>query len=463
MKLKSPINENYAATVVTIKNIIPLANCDNVVHSNIFGNLVVVGKSDTKVGDRGLFFPVETRLSDEFLHENNLYRDKQKNKDTNEKGYFEDNGRIRCVKFRGNKSEGLFLPLGSLLFCSETPNLASIETGATFDEVNGLKICEKYIPRFSQTQSEGGKKGKKGKKNKYKKVPRIVDGQFRLHEDTAQLGKNIFKIIPGTILSITNKLHGTSFVVGKVLCKKKLSFLERILRFFGFNIVDTHYDVIYSSRKVVKNDDLNKVQHHFYGEDLWGDIAAQLTPYLMDGMTIYGEAVGFTQNGRPIQGGYDYGYPKQSGCASGDEQFGIYIYRVTLTDPKGIVFEFPARAVQDWCKEHGLNPVPEFFYGKANELVPYPEEFIIGESDAPINTGREEWQAALLAKLQSSYSMEELCYMCKEKVPAEGLVVRLEVPQYDAYKLKSFRFRERETKQLDSGEVDLETQESQVE
>jgi len=48
-------------------------------------------------------------------------------------------------------------------------------------------------------------------------------------------------------------IHNTSFVVSKVLCKKMLKWHERILKRFGVNIVDTQYDTVYSSRKVIKN------------------------------------------------------------------------------------------------------------------------------------------------------------------------------------------------------------------
>lgn len=471
MKLKTPINENYAATMVTINHLIALDNCDNVVHANIFGNLVVVGK-DTKVGEKGLYFPVETRLSDEFLHENNLYREKTKNKDTAEKGYFEDNGRIRCVKFRGHKSEGLFLPVGSLLSFASVDDLATLADGDTFDEINGLQICEKYVPRFSRTPGLGGKEGG----SKYKKVPRIVDGQFRFHEDTGMLGKNIHKILPDTIFSITNKIHGTSFVVGNLLCRRKLGWFERLLKRLGVKIDDKWYDLIYSSRKVVKNDDLNRVQYHFYGEDLWGDIKTDLAPFIKPGMTVYGEAAGFTKGGKAIQSGYDYGYPKTKVINTDYDKdgdiieipYGIFIYRITDTNVAGDVHEWSARQVQDWCrtlyKEDEIRAVPEFFYGKASEIFPWFKpadiweegEVLITEEDA-----REKWQHGLLESLQKSYNMEELCYLCTNKVPAEGLVVRLEVPDFLAYKLKSFRFREMETKLLDKGEVDLETQQSQ--
>ena len=47
--------------------------------------------------------------------------------------------------------------------------------------------------------------------------------------------------------------------------------------------------------------------------------------------------------------------------------------------------------------------------------------------------------------------------MCTNKVPEEGIVVRKEsLFSCDAYKLKSFRFFEKESSDLDAGVVDIE-------
>ena len=127
--MNKPKNENYCATVIEIKKLIPLVGCNNVQAAIIMGQQVVVGK-DVKVGDIGLFFPVECALSKEYLTANNLYRvHKNKpnlNSDTTVKGgYFEESGRIRCAKFLGHKSEGLFMPISSLEFISEDSVLKS--------------------------------------------------------------------------------------------------------------------------------------------------------------------------------------------------------------------------------------------------------------------------------------------------------------------------------------------------
>jgi hypothetical protein len=72
MKLNTPENKNYAATIVTIKEIHPLEGSDNIVGTTLFGSQAIVGK-DTQVGDVGIFFPAETQLSQEFAYENNLH------------------------------------------------------------------------------------------------------------------------------------------------------------------------------------------------------------------------------------------------------------------------------------------------------------------------------------------------------------------------------------------------------
>ncbi len=46
--------------------------------------------------------------------------------------------------------------------------------------------------------------------------------------------------------------------------------------------------------------------------------------------------------------------------------------------------------------------------------------------------------------------------MCKNKVPAEGIVVRKETNGIDAFKFKSFAFLERETNMLDKEIEDIE-------
>lgn len=433
MKFKKPINENYCGTVVVIQNIIPLENCDNIQSTIIFGNSIIISK-DATVGDVGVYFPAETQLSDEYAKANNLYRHSEKNADTEKKGYIEDNRRIKTMKMRGNRSCGLFMPLTSISTFIEPDYL---NEGDVFDEIKGTPICNKYIV-IRKTKGMGG--GNKG--NKYIKKSKLIENQFRFHATTSQFGKNAHVFNEDDIASITYKLHGTSLVTSKVLCKKSVNIFYKLMRLLGMKVVDTEYNNIYSSRKVIKNDDMNMSMSDYYEIDIWGMANDRIKQFLMDGMTIYAEIVGYLPTGAAIQSGskgvFDYG------CD--DNTFEVYIYRITYTNPNGDVFEFSTKQVQDWCRERGFNPVPELFYGRVKDILALKSDSV----DENLELGDN------LMNVIRDFYLEKDCYMCKNKIPAEGIVIRKETNGFDAFKFKSFRFLEMETKLLDKGTEDIE-------
>lgn len=420
-------NKNYCATVIAIQNVIPLENCDNVVHTSIMGNLVVVSK-DIKIGELGLFFPVECQLSKEYLSANNLYRNQLMNIDTTQKGYFEDNGRIKCVKFRGHNSEGLFMPLKSLDFITEKYP----EINTEFNSINGVEICKKYIIRIDKTSCTKKDRNKNMKKYESK----LINNQFRFHLDTSVLYKNLDEITPDSLISITYKIHGTSIISSYILCKKPLKWYEKILKKIGINVVDTHYDYIWSSRKVIKNSELNPNAEHYYKEDIWGIAHKELEPFLQKGMTIYAEIAGYLSTGSYIQSQYDYG------CLTGQHK--VFVYRITQTNVDGKVHEFSAKQVQEWCKLNGLLAVPELFYGYAKDLF--------NDERLTLNN----WRKKFLEEIKSRYN-EKNCYLCTNILPEEGCVVRLDNKlNCEVFKQKSTRFLEGETKMLDKGIIDIE-------
>ena len=444
MKIKEPKNQNYAAIVIEITKLIHLENCTNVQGAIIMGNQVVVSK-DVKVGDIGLYFPLECQLSKEYLSNNNLYNKPELNVDNTKKGYFDENGRIRCQRFRGHKSEGLFMPINSICFISNPA--IELNLNDCFDELNGTPICSKYIVKTNRTPGQpGSKKSKSTKKYESK----LVENQFRFHQDTSMLYRNLHRIEPNSLISITYKLHGTSGISSYVLCKQPITKLDKVKEWlwnmsykignltrnstWSFSMNTTKYDYIYSSRKVIKNEELNPNAQHFYNEDIWGIAHNELKDFLQKGMTFYYEIVGFLPNGGAIQKDYDYG------CEP--TKHAIYIYRITSTNVDGKVIEFSAKQVQDFCKKNGLNAVPELYYGYAKEF-----------SDERLN--KENWEIKFLETIKKKYN-EKDCYMCSTKVPEEGCVIRIEGNDFEAYKAKSERFYARETAQLDKGESNIE-------
>lgn len=53
--------------------------------------------------------------------------------------------------------------------------------------------------------------------------------------------------------------------------------------------------------------------------------------------------------------------------------------------------------------------------------------------------------------------MEQLEPLCNNKVPREGIVVRIDNdPVKEAFKLKCIKFLTRESKEIDNGNVDIE-------
>ena len=164
-------------------------------------------------------------------------------------------------------------------------------------------------------------------------------------------------------------------------------------------------------------------------------------------MTIYYEIIGFLPNGGYIQKNYDYGYmpPKEGEKYELGKHFGISVYRITLTNPDGHVHEFSAREVQQWCNQMGISPVKEFYYGYAKDL--YPD----------LNPD-EHWNENFLQRLANDkeFYMECNSPSCSNKVPHEGLVIKIENMKSEAFKLKCFKFLDAEGKALDKGESNIE-------
>lgn len=445
MQISSKANKNYLAKLVILGVPIKHPNADRLQGFIIDGNRVWTDLT-RHTGQLGVYFPLECKLNEGLLHRLSLYREPEKNADPQVKGYFEKQGRVKAIRLRGEPSEGIFLALEEIVQGLGVDHVSVLDADTEFDIWNGQVICEKYIPLIPQRSVQHKPKTRRPR------VSRLVDNQFRLHEDTAQLKKNLHKLEPDDIISVTNKLHGTSFVVSKVLVKKPLIWWQKALMWLGVPIETLEYDTIYSSRGVIKNEYLTKVHNHFYGVDLWGDIKDALHEKAIKGITLYGEAVGYTSTGRPIQGSYDYGYvpPRSSDKYIHGAHYGAFIYRITLTNVDGQKIELSWAQIKEYCDKYGLQYVPEYFYGRAGSIAP------VVSSAIDANAFRER----LVEYLTSNY-LEKDCGICINKVPAEGVVVRIDkLFDFEAYKLKSFRFLEKESKDLDKGEVDLETAES---
>lgn len=434
-------NPNYLASVVKLQGLHKHPNADRLQHVSLFGNNVITGL-DAKDGDLYVYFPIESAISKDFLSYTNSFRDTTLNVDSTKKGMFEKHGRVRCVRIRGERSEGYIVPVSSIEdfikgFLGKDFQIKEQHVGEEFDMLDTHVLCKKYIPK----NVRNSERSKKTKGNIKKYISRLVENQFHFHEDTSHLKKEVGRISPTDYIAVTEKLHGCNFIVSNVLVKRKLSIPEKIAKFLKIPVIDQEYGMLYSSRKVIKNSTLNddKDNNHFYDADVWKIVADKIFPSLAKGISVTGEIVGYTPTGQYIQKNYDYG------CSPGNLDF--WIFKVTYTSPDGHVYVFSHRQMVDFCLKFGFKTPKEHFYGQAKDLFP----------DIDVEN---HWHDEFLNRMIDRF-MEKKCDICKNDVWAEGVVLRKDTPnEWDAFKLKSFNFLEYESKQLDSGEVDMETAES---
>jgi hypothetical protein len=439
-------SDEYCCTVVKIGPVQEIENSDFLGVVDIEGKSIVVRKDQVKEGDIMFYVSNECQINNEFLSAINAFSNKSLNKDPEKKGYFSDTGRVRMIRLRGILSMGFLFTLEDLKqYKSDIQT--TLFVGECFDMIGNDWFVKPYIPKIQQKSKQKQSKPK----TKSKKYDRIVPGQFEFHYNTSQLAKNIHWFKPTDIVSITNKLHGTSFICGNILVKKPkwgglyekiFLHLPKLLQF-----TKEEYDIIYSSRTVIKNQYINPtVSGGYYNCDIWGIWAEKLRHYIPKGMTIYGEIIGYLPNGTMIQKGYDYG------CKIGESK--LMIYRITKEGKEyniSEVLEFTKNLIDYMFSElnsdsNYILPIEIFYQGPLGDL--YPELSLT-----------EHWQESLLSKLKTSFGLEELEPQCKNKVPREGIVIRIQDdPLKEAFKLKALRFLEKEAQAVDKGELnDIET------
>ena len=444
-------NENYLSKIVNIDSFrkhndpaVQRLKCCTVDSFNIITGI------DSEPG-LYVYFPALSQINNDFLSYANLYRHKELNKDPEQSGMFEDNGRVKVIKLRGELSEGFIIPLiifQNYIISITNKELNNIKEGIEFDAVEHkgkeFWISKKYVAKkqYSQKQNFQKTKGKVPKR-----LDRVRDDQFRFHYTTTIIKKCPYVINPESLIQISHKIHGTSGISAYVLCHKPLSWKEKIAKWLTKESFDK-YDYIYSSRTVIKNKYYNlEVSKECYSDDIWAEADKIVKPHLAKGQIAYYEIVGYLPNGHYIQKEYDYGCipPKPGELFTHEKHFKVRIYRVTITNVDGKVVEYTPLQVQQWCEAVGLTPVEECYFGKAKDL--YPD----------LDTSNY-WNENFIERLSNdkNFYMELNSPHCNNKVPHEGLVIKPLDRLGTAFKLKSFKFLNKEQTLLDKGEEDIE-------
>ena len=443
----------YKAYITTLKNVRPHPNADRMLLADCFGNTVCVGL-EAKENDVVIYFPVDGELSKEYAEINDLVR--IKNEDgTYSGGYLDPKKRnIKAIKLRGEKSDGLVMPLESL---SSFGDVSTLQIGDTIDVFNGYEICKKYIPKVKEKRSYSG-----GNKTRKRKVP--IAPLFAEHADTEQLAYNLDAFKAGDEVEITLKMHGTSQRTGYLPVFKGyvgspffLFLYKHFDRFAG--MAEKHLTPIYDwgyvsgTRRTVLND----FEGGFYGSNKFREPHAKLFEgKLWKGEEVFYEVVGFTDTGIPIMPQVsnkktnDKEFIKQYGetttfsygcdCAEqawredrGQDpdkpQSDIYIYRMTMTNEDGEVVEYTPDFMRYRCEQMGVKTVPVLWKG----TIP---KYVDDDASKDIGFTAGSWIEEIAEKYYDGPDPIGKTHV------REGVVCRiLNRPKFTAYKHKNFSFK----------------------
>lgn len=404
-------NSNYAATVVQIDELHPVDGLDNLMAYNKFGYQALVSK-ETEIGTVGILFPPESQLSDAYARINNLYRKSDKNVDHSQTGYLEDTRRVKAIKLHGVRSDALFMPLSSLLsFCG---SLDELKVGDSFNTLDGHDICTKYVLKQPTAHAQGVK---------YPKFTRVDNVSFPLHIETDNYMRNKDKLNDDDFVTVTQKLHGTSWRGGLIPVRREFGWKDRVAQFFGVRVAETEHDYVYGSRRVIKGG----IEKGYYEDDIYTIIGKSVEKKLPKDYMFFGEIIGFTPSGAEIQKSYTYGQ------FEGFMQ--LYIYRIAhVVD--GDVIDLSWDQVKQMCERLDLNTVPELWRGYHKDFVP------------------EQW---IDKRFKDEGYTQALPLSGSKKLKDEGVVVRKEGILPTVLKHKSPEFLGYETKMLDSGVEDTES------
>ena len=422
-------SENYA-TIIEIYDTskeVPLRGRDRIIGYRTQGGQAIIGKNQYANSDLIIVFPAECQLSDVYARANNLYRHSNLNADSTKSGYLEDSRRVKALKMGEHHSTMLIMPLRSLtagITGNYEQTMREVKPGLIFDYYNGQEICRKYVIEYEQF----GNKNTISKTASRKYGPQLGARDFPLHFDTTNGWRNLHRLNPDDMVWLSQKLHGSSVRAGNIMVDRDLNWWQRIAAKLGL-IKRTEYRTVVGSRTVIKG---------FNGQpansrDWWTPAVAHMLPTIPPGYMMYGEIIGWTPSGAPIQKDYTYQIPK------GENR--VYVYRVTRRDSLNWV-DLTWPEIEQFCASRDWNVVPSLTTEplKMREAQHLIDNLVLGNK----RYRDEGYQQAL---------------PLAPGLPDEGIVVRRDNYQQTplVLKFKSPAFLTHETISLDSGQADYES------
>ena len=422
----------YQAVVAKIVGVNPVDKSDFISFGNVLGNTVVVGRQ-TVEGSLGIFFECDGKLSEVFAKANDLIRYKDPITNEQKGGFFEFPYRVRAQKFRGVKSDGFWIPIQSLEFTGV--KLSTLKEGDMFDTINGVEICSKYVTEATLKKVANAKNADGNKKKAVKK--QLLN--FKKHMETSQFRVAVRSLKKGDLVSLTEKVHGTS---------QRFGYIEEIHTYPKYSILWFAQKVGLKPQKIWKyalgtrNVVLNyptPATNGYYKENEGFRIKA-IQPFLgklHKYEVVYFEVVGWCGPDTSIMPAANikllkdkqfqkfYGEKMNYSYACEKGNADIFVYRITRSTEDGEPLDLSYDAIKTRCNELGVKPVPELC-----------ESFIYD--------GDEEKLRELVEKLSEGSSILDKRHL------KEGVVLRSEkYPQPMLMKSKSFQFKVLEGLQKD--------------
>ena len=449
--------DEYSATICKVGTITPIENSDFLGSINISGFNLVIRKDQVKEGETVIYCPIETQLNSDFLSKSNLYdmscRELNSNYsqvqsllDNNEHtaakklvGFFSKYGRVRIIRLRGVISMGFIIRPIELLKWKPNLDISNIDKylNYSFDTIDNNLFIKVYLPPVKESS-----KPTVNKRNaKLKLKSRLVHGIFSFHYDTLQLAKYPNSIKPTDIIDISEKIDGTSFIVANIPVLRKLSIIDKLKKLLGFKVPLTEYDIIYSSRNVIKNQYFDYIPK-LTPIDLWFYIASKLGSYIEKDMIIYGECFGYFPNTNKLiqkKGNHSYDY----GCEKGECK--VIIYRIHQGNKEWNISEI-VKWINNLEYKGIITDMNILYHGMASNLYP----------DIAID---ENWGFNFVERLKTDKKFLMECDepSCTPGTPSEGIVIRIEDdPNLEAFKLKSLKYLNLEAGDIDNNIVDIE-------
>jgi RNA ligase (TIGR02306 family) len=272
-------NLNSVCYISTVNEINPIEGADNIELAVVGGWNCITKKGEQKIGDLVMIATTDAIIPFKLSEEMGVT------------SYLRKGGRVRTVKLRGVYSECLIIPI------SHIPFMENYYEGK--DMMYAMNIY-KYEPPVKMVQLAGGRK------IRYQDNP-----NFHVYYKFPNL-KNVPDMFTNDdMVEITRKIHGTNARYG-IVKKNKLSFFDKVKKFFGFADKWIDYEFVVGSHNVEKGSDSNgfydtnvwyEIEKKYnIKQKLWDYVKSARVEHIGDGITLYGEIYG-----AGIQKGYEYG------------------------------------------------------------------------------------------------------------------------------------------------------------